>query len=234
MSISRTGRMMSANISRMGLANARLLYWLFACSVRPEAQVSPRRTRTGPSRRAAPTARAAHATMPTARPGTNSWAATAGAAGRSTNADSTSDAINAVAGAATSPRATHATANAATAASSGRPASWACSASGLRGNPRKATPNALTKHASVRAAVSASAPPASSGTTADGDAPSLRPRPKRAWSVSHSLAKPLSGGPPEMAALPTNNTSVLHGIYRSLNHNPHTTHDQNAVTTHTP
>ena len=77
-------------------------------------------------------------------------------------------------------------------------------------------PNALTKQAAASAVVSASSAPADRKQKVDerlGRA--ARSRYRNAWNVSHSLAKPLSGGRPEIAIAPTRKNSAVHGIRRS-------------------
>ena len=102
-------------------------------------------------------------------------------------------------------------ANANIAASEARSVSCACSAAGVRGRPRKVTPNALTKQAAASAADRASMAPAA-GTISfkahEGSAGLSR----MAWKVSHSETKPLSGGSAEIAMHPVRNANAVSGM----------------------
>ena len=97
------------------------------------------------------------------------------------------------------------------AASELRSVSCAAAAAGVRGRPRKLTPNALTKHAAANAADSASSAP-TAGTRNfnphDGNCGLSR----MAWNVSHSDTKPLSGGSAEIATQPMRNKKAVCGI----------------------
>ena len=74
-------------------------------------------------------------------------------------------------------------------------------------------PNALTKPAAASPAVSASAPTASVMTGATSGA-GLPIAGSSDWNSSHSLTKPLSGGRPAMARLPTRKQAAVHGSRR--------------------
>ena len=93
-------------------------------------------------------------------------------------------------------------------------ASAAASTSGRRGEPSSTSPLALTKANAASAAVAArpaAATAAARPTPSDG--------PKAAWtsacSVSHSEAKPFSGGTPAIASAPTRKAPPVQGIRRS-------------------
>ena len=99
------------------------------------------------------------------------------------------------------PTPTHARARLSIATPIGRPVSRAAAASGLRGRARKLIPVAFTKQATARAAVSPRPPTARRAAERDtADSAPSAPAPIRPWNVSHSLAKPLSGGRPLIAA----------------------------------
>ena len=92
-----------------------------------------------------------------------------------------------------------------------RSTSRAFVAAAVRGRPRNTTPKALTKQAAASAAERASIAPIP-GTTI------FRPHCgsaglcRIAWKISHSEAKPLSGGKAEMATQPTRKNSAVAGM----------------------
>ena len=92
-----------------------------------------------------------------------------------------------------------------------RSTSSAFSAAGLRGRPRKVTPNALTKHAAAKAAAKASSAP-TAGTIIFRAHCGSSGLCNTAWKISHSETKPLNGGSAEIATQPTRKTKLVSGI----------------------
>ena len=92
-----------------------------------------------------------------------------------------------------------------------RSTSPAVSAALLRGRPRKATPNALTKQAATSAAASASMAP-TAGTMIFSAHCGRSGLCSTAWKISHSETKPLNGGSAEMATQPISTTKLVCGI----------------------
>src|ERR1035437_1106526 len=116
---------------------------------------------------------------------------------------------------AASPRPTHVAARRPIATLAGSVVSCAAPAAAVRGRPRNVTPVALTKQATARAVVRARAPiVAAAANLAIGSTAPLPAAPNRPWNVSHSLAKPFSGGSPLIAAAPTPKASIVTGIFR--------------------
>ena len=93
-------------------------------------------------------------------------------------------------------------------------ASTASSASARRGAPSSTSPTTLTKQKTASAAVAAR--PAAAMAPAS---PSPREGPRATWTsacrVSHSEAKPLSGGTPAIAIDPTRKAPPVQGMRRS-------------------
>src|SRR6516164_2096989 len=97
------------------------------------------------------------------------------------------------------------------AASEKRSVSCADFAASVRARPRKLTPKALTKQAAARAADSASSAP-TAGTRNFSPHDGSCGLSRIAWKVSHSDAKPLSGGSAEIATQPTRKTKATCGM----------------------
>jgi hypothetical protein len=90
-------------------------------------------------------------------------------------------------------------------------ASWARAAASLRGTARNVMPAALTKHASVRPLVSASAARPNVNVRLSSSR-AIRTFCNSAWKISHSLTKPLSGGSAAIAAAPNTKHAAVHGM----------------------